>query len=205
MWDDGTFINDINLSMIDDTPIRQYESLIRDIINEFALNFNHSSKSFKTSAKEKFKFETENGWGILTSLLDVIGDTELAKNHFSQFGVDRKNTAQTGEQYLRIYGLLNGIYLQKSAVLHFLELVKYPNKKELINTINKLEILKLRNIAAAHTIDYFDYGLKNSYHIVRITLPSILVMQPNNTLKGYDIKKLIDNCSLTTIFPILTR
>ena len=75
------------------------------------------------------KFDDKNGWNVLCSLMDVLNDTELAKENFIKYGIGGPTKiSDIGEQYLRLYGITNSIYLQKSAVLAFIEcLEKFKN------------------------------------------------------------------------------
>ena len=108
--------------------ICQCEQLIREIVYEITRKENYD-KPFLLYVTKRLKFENEEGWISLCSLMDVIGDTELAKKHFFNYGIDGPTKIlDYGEQYLRLYGILNALYLQKSAIFEFLELL-YDKKK----------------------------------------------------------------------------
>lgn len=185
-----------------DSPIRKCETLIREIANEFALNYDHSKGPFKNAVKNKFKFQNDDDWSVLVSLLDVLGDTEMAKLSFERYGITEMLPGDLGEKYLRLYGFLSAIYLQASAVINFLELVKLPGKKSYVDKIKSLGLVKLRHKLAAHTIDFADGDRKESYQLVRISLAhSIVTVDSKNRFKSYSLKDLtkqFDN-ELTTI------
>ena len=65
-------------------------------------------------------------WKMLCSCLDAIGDTELA---FVAFLKQRK-TADYGQKYLSVYGVLQAMFVQQDAVENFpLEVFKHKEIK----------------------------------------------------------------------------
>lgn len=65
--------------------------------------------------------------------------------------------------YLRLYGILNTIYLQKSVLIQLYEIFKIPNKKKLIYRLKNMEVIKLRNRIASHNVDYRDEDEQRDY------------------------------------------
>jgi hypothetical protein len=142
--------------------ISRIEQHVRDLINEVA---NSAQGEFLPSIKTLLKFENESDWITICSLLDVIGDTELAKDNFRKFKIEGPTKIEDfGERYLRLYGILNAVYLQHSAVESFLEIIKYPAKNAALKDLNDLKILELRNKAGAHTVDYLGNDRKKNPH-----------------------------------------
>ena len=171
--------------------ICQCEQLIREIVNEITRKENYD-KAFLLYVTKRLKFENEEGWISLCSLMDVIGDTELAKKHFFNYGIDGPTKIlDYGEQYLRLYGILNALYLQKSAIYEFLELVKIRHIKTIKQEINSLSIIKLRNILGSHTVDYIQDGKKSSYQFQRGSLSNrkIAIMDSKNNIEEFDLKE----------------
>lgn len=149
--------------------IYRCEQLIRDVANSIALRIDN--KPFKEEVTKRLKFENLNDWNVLCSLMDVLGDTELAKENFIKYDLSGPTKIQDqGEQYLRLYGILNAIYLQKSAIEEFVELIKLKNKKSAISKISSLKIIELRHVLGAHTVDFLEDGKKNSHQFQRGTL-----------------------------------
>jgi hypothetical protein len=152
-----------------------------------------------------FSVKTENDWNILCSAMDLLEDTECAKENYIKFGLDGPTKYdEIGEKYLRLYGLLNALYLQKNAVIALLKYCNLSDLKKEKNEIENLKILKFRHIAGSHTINYKDHSNKNNtninaYFITRTSLnyDSITFRNGNNfeeiNIKDslYDFNKLI--------------
>ncbi|MBK3517136.1 hypothetical protein [Carboxylicivirga marina] len=173
--------------------ILKCEQIIRDLANDIAARIN--DKPFVSEITKKLKFENANDWSVLCSLMDVLSDTELAKENFLKFGIGGPTKIQDyGEQYLRLYGITNAIYLQKSAVLSFIELIKLPNKTKEKNRINSCKLIEFRNIVGAHTVDFLDDGVINPHQFQRALIDngSISVSDSNNTFKEYNLKELFE-------------
>jgi hypothetical protein len=123
-----------------------------------------------------FSIKTDNDWNILCSAMDLLEDTESAKENYMKFGLDGPTKYdEIGEKYLRLYGLLNALYLQKDAVIALLKYCNLSNLKKEKEEIENLKIIKLRHIAGSHTLNYKDYSNKkstntNAYFITRISL-----------------------------------
>lgn len=178
--------------------ISRIEQHIRNLINELA---NSTKGDFLPSIKEILKFEHESDWMTICSVLDIIGDTELAKSNFREFKIEGPTKIQNyGERYLRLYGILNAVYLQHSAIESFLEIVKFPGKTTALKELNQLKILELRNKAGAHTVDYLENirekkPKKNPLQISRGLRDDskIVTLDSNNVYHEYDLISLLDD------------
>lgn len=96
------------------TKIRQYENFIRCIINSIVrrIDFEKLSdenKSFRTKIKERLCFDNDNGWRFLMSALDTIGDSQFAITTFQNHKIENEQKFNTGENYLRLYGVLSAV------------------------------------------------------------------------------------------------
>lgn len=175
--------------------ISKAEKILRDFVNHIASTF--EGKPFLEEVTKRLKFENQKDWATLCSLMDVLSDTELAKENFFKFNLSGPTKIQDyGEQYLRLYGITNAMYLQKSAIETLLELVKLPNKKSALERLNKSEIIKFRNIVGAHTVNYLEPNKKtNPYQFQRYFSHdgSIKTLDSENNFKDYDLKKLIED------------
>ena len=180
--------------MTDNTSIiLKCEKIIREIANYFA--FRITDKPFRQEISKKLKFQSENDWQRLCSLMDVLSDTEMAKLNFMKFGISGPTKIiDYGERLLRLYGITNAAYLQKSAVITFIELAKLPNKKIEVNRINECELIEFRNIVGAHTVDFIDKDGNTNPHQVSRSLrdnESISTSDRNNTFKEFNLKDLV--------------
>ena len=172
--------------------IYRCEQIIRDIANNAASRIN--VKPFRQTIAKRLKFDTEDGWNVLCSLMDVLGDTELAKENFLKFSLSGPTKIQDyGEQYLRLYGIVNAVYLQRSALISFIELIKLRDKKSIISKIDSLKIIELRHIVGAHTIDFLDDGKRNPHQFSRGSLEHepIATSDSKGNYKKYNLKELL--------------
>ena len=126
----------------------KYTQEIRDFINK-------PRKQFNLLKNHKF-------WSQLCSSLDVIEDSDLAIDAYinSEFGND------DGEKYLRLYGVLQALFLQQDAVTNMCESLGLPNN---LTSHPKLkEIRDIRNDSIGHPTKRGNY---KSYHFVsRVTI-----------------------------------
>jgi hypothetical protein len=59
----------------------------------------------------------DEDWGFIVSSMNIIGDASLAINNFLEFWLDGPTKYEdVGEKYLRLYSVLNAIYIQGHAV-----------------------------------------------------------------------------------------
>lgn len=126
----------------------KYTQEIRDFINK-------PIKQFNLLKNHKF-------WNQLCSSLDVIGDSDLAIAAYtnSEFGTD------DGEKYLRLYGVLQALFLQQDAVTNLCESLGLSNN--LIANPKLKEIRDIRNDSIGHPTKRGNY---KSYHFIsRVTI-----------------------------------
>lgn len=105
--------------------------------------------------RNKSKLQGLYDFKKIRSCVDLIEDTEDAIIEFFTFQLSTTpEDPRLGEKYLRLYGILNAIYLQIQAIIQLAELVKCPNKTALEKGFNNLKITEIRHIAGAHTINF---------------------------------------------------
>lgn len=173
--------------------ISRCEDIIRELANYIADGI--EEQPFLLEVMKRLKFSKEDDWDVLCSLMDVIDDTELAKENFLKFDLGGPTKIQDyGEQYLRLYGITNAVYLQKSAIISFIELVKLPNKKRLLEKLENLDIIKLRHIVGAHTVDFIDDGQRNPHQFQRgfISSSPITTSDSKGNFVNYNLKELLE-------------
>ncbi len=108
--------------------------------------------------QKKMKLENDFDPLRIRSCLDLIQDTESAIVSFSTYGLQKfsnKNYAD-GEMYLKLYGILNAVYLQLHSIIELYEVLKLPNKRGISAELKQLDIYEIRNIVGSHTINYID-------------------------------------------------
>jgi len=125
----------------------KYTQEIRDLINEPRKQFN---------LLKNLKF-----WHQLCSSLDVICDSDLAIDAYINSDFDKDD----GEKYLRLYGVLQALFLQQDAVSNLCESLALQN--DLTSHPNLKEIRDIRNDSIGHPTKRGNY---KSYHFLsRVT------------------------------------
>ena len=127
--------------------------VILKIINKVN-RLNLYKKRFKNSPKD---------WNMLCSAMDTIEDTCEAGLYFEKRGLGET----VGGKYLKLYGLLQSIYVQQDSikVLHKI----FINKKLIDNIYQGWRIIRnLRNMTVGHPVCY-DYGEKSVF-LSRVTI-----------------------------------
>jgi hypothetical protein len=157
------------------TKIRHYETFIRDIVNSIVQKIDFDkltteNKSFLTKIKERLCFDNDNGWKFLVSSLDTIGDSQFAITTFQNHKINNGQKFNTGENYLRLYGILSAVYIQQKAILKLSDLFKTGRIDELKYNFDKLDITFLRHCISAHPINFNQNGSKVSFRIDRNSL-----------------------------------
>lgn len=177
------------------TKIRQYEIFIRDIvssvINKIDYDKLHSeNKSFLNKTKERFCFDNNRGWKFLCACLDTIGDSNFALVEFQNYRIENKRKINTGENYLRIYGVLNAVQIQQHSILKLSDLVKLDSLGNLTSSFKELDITFLRHSISAHPVNYDDRGKKVSFKIDRTSINdfgNLSLRNEHNSVKIYNI------------------
>jgi len=163
-----------------------------------------NSENFAREYRKKLKFQNDYDWKKYRASVDLLCDTEYAiQDCFEyQLGYLGSKTNGIGEVYLRLYGVLNAVYLQKSALETLLNMTNFPNREKLIKEFENLDIYKLRNYAGAHTLNsiYDSEILKRNPTINKIA--SFRIIQVYLEKTGAKIS-LLDHNNLTHEFCIL--
>ncbi|RXQ87258.1 hypothetical protein EO244_16590 [Ancylomarina salipaludis] len=149
-----------------------------------------SAKETKKRLKVEFEFDAKR----IRSCIDLIQDTEGAIFSFSEYGLQKfsfNNVNGDGELYLRLYGILNAIYLQLNSIIELYDVLKIPGKKKVINRFKELEIYEIRNVVASHTVNYMDSEnispkgfSKNFFRITQMFLTA--KSEEMNAVDGFD-------------------
>lgn len=117
---------------------------------------NRNNVDFENQYRKDLKFQDNLDWKDYRACVDLIVDTEYAiENAFEiQLGDLRDKGNNPGEMYIRLYGILNAVYLQIGAIRKLLNLINHPERDTLGEGLTALDIYKLRGMAGAHTVDY---------------------------------------------------
>ncbi|MDV3662891.1 hypothetical protein CMU51_02325 [Elizabethkingia anophelis] len=182
------------------TKIRLYENLIRDIINIIVnrIDFEkleNENKLFLTKIKERLCFDNDNAWKFLVSSLDTVGDSQFAIVTFQNHKIEKVVKFNTGENYLRLYGVLSAVYIQQQAILKLSDLFKVRQIDELKSNFDNLQITHLRHFISAHPINFNKNGKKVSFRIDRNSLNDnglLSIRDEYNKIQTYNIYETLD-------------
>lgn len=161
--------------------------LLLSCLNWGCKNVYGSKEEVDGRIKNKLKFQYECDSLRFRSCIDLIDDTENAIIYFSTFGLEKfsaKANKNLGELYLKLYGILNAIYLQMNAIIQLHEICKIPNKKSITDEFHNHDIFELRNIVGAHTPDFED---KSDYMPQKLKQNSYRITQMNLNAKGNNL------------------
>lgn len=127
-----------------------YADAFRDLVNARVWAGDDSPKAL-------LRLNDDNDWDFICVAMDVVGDASLAIDHFLRFGLDGPTRYNdTGEKYLRLYGLLSAVYIQEEAALKLYSLMNCPSPKDIKAEFNQLEIRTLRHQLASHSVDFVE-------------------------------------------------
>lgn len=179
----------------ENTKIRHYENFIRDIVNSIVARIdfdklNNENKSFLTKIKERLCFDNDNGWRFLVSSLDTIDDSHFAITTFQNHKIENGQKFNTGENYLRLYGILSAVYIQQQALIKLSDLFKTGRIEELKSSFDSLDITFLRHCISAHPMNFNQNGTKVSFRIDRNSLNDnglLSIRDEFNEIKAFNI------------------
>lgn len=119
--------------------------------NEVKQGFDYEKKFAK-----RLRFQSETDWRKYRAAIDLLDDTEYAiiSVFEYQLGNLKNKHKDFNGIYLRLYGILNAVYLQMSAYEELACLLNFSSRDYITNLFKDLDIYRLRNIVGAHTLDY---------------------------------------------------
>lgn len=160
--------------------------------------------NFYEEVRKKLKFQHKTDVQKYQSGVRLLGDTELAiaSGFMYQLGDSNNYNGDYGEMHLRLYGILNAVYLQIGAYESIMKLLNFPEKEKVMQLFKELDIYKLRGMAGAHTADYeYDKKTLNDKPGISKTT-SFTIMQYKLEKTGKSIE-VIDKNGLTFEFNLL--
>jgi ribosomal protein S17E len=178
-----------------DSIIEKQIQIIQDILSNLAESSFEDKKDFRLKTKDYFGFQNDFDRNILLNAFYVFEDTELAKRDFVKFGLQGPARHDNlGEKYLRLYGILNGVYQQYLGLINLVELFKLNDKKELIEKLKNCTCIELRNKIASHPTNYInDNKSLDVYEISQHDLESgrIKLCKNQEHFEVYDLNNAI--------------
>ncbi len=149
--------------------------------NEFRKLIN-SRVSEQGETKDLFGLTTPEDWGYICTSMDIVGQTNEAIRNFLQFGLEGPTKYENkGEQYLRLYGVLNATYLQQEAIKQ----IRKRFGLEADEIVNTIPIRDIRNKIGAHSPSQ---GYRSEKKIAYVAVRALL----SNFSFSYGFKKTRD-------------
>lgn len=133
---------------------------------------------------------------FIMSLYWLLEDTNMAIEEFQEHQLQgpTRHKDNLGEKYLRLYGVLNAVNLQKSALIQLYELFKIPGKKQIQTKFKYLSAIELRNKTSAHALDYIDQGIISNFRISQHSISNgarELTVVSKNARQTFDLEAVV--------------
>lgn len=160
-------------------------------------------ENFEDAYRKALNFKKESDWKKFRACIDLFEDTEYAiiSAFKFQLGYLGNKNHDLGEKNIRLYGILNAVFLQINSIIELSKLLYYSNYKIIKNQFTELSIYKLRGIAGSHTVDFDIYGdlwsknknanKKTSFRIVQVYLSKngdkIIAVDENNITLEFNL------------------
>ncbi len=153
----------------------EYERKFRELIanKKNSSDIKDEINNRDTSLEDALKLNYSNSFGQIVAAFYVVDDTILAIKNFLRWGLDGPTKFDdSGEKYLRLYGVLNSAYQQQNAFLFLYKLFNGPEPSKLKDNIIALEITKLRHKLGAHSAEYKNHedSTTEAYVPVRMSM-----------------------------------
>ena len=136
--------------------IEDHIQLFRDIVNEHVNDPKYDTGEEESiEIQRAFGFHSTSDWGRFCACMDLVGDTVLALQNFCRFQLDGPSRHEDrGETYLRLYGVLNAVYLQQSAIEQLVSICLPGRIGDVKQNLKNHRSREVRNILGAHLVDY---------------------------------------------------
>ncbi|MFQ5730164.1 MAG: hypothetical protein ACE5GN_07375 [Waddliaceae bacterium] len=164
-----------------------------DVLDEYVNAFRELINTKVWSRRDKnirelLRLNKDNDWNFICASMDIVGDACSAIKNFLKYGLEGPTKFDDkGEEYLRLYGMLNATFIQQGAVHKLYKLANVSNPMDAWKRITTLRIREIRNKLGAHSTDYSDStsGKIESYLPVEVNLSGFGCVYFNNeTLKS---------------------
>lgn len=136
--------------------IEDHMQLFRDVVNEHVNDPKYDTGEEESiEIQRAFGFRSTSDWGRFCACMDLVEDTVLALQNFYRFQLEGPTRyEERGETYLRLYGVLNAVYLQQSAIEQLVSICLPQRIGDVRQDLKNHRSRELRNILGAHLVDY---------------------------------------------------
>lgn len=134
-------------------------SEINDLCIKITRNkiFMEEKDDFFSHVQHCLKLNKKEDWNYILASEDILEDSNEAISNFLRFGISGPTKYNDiGEKYLRLYGMLNAIYLQQKAVCNLYKFFQCQDLRKKKEQIDTLEIVSIRHKLGAHSVNYKD-------------------------------------------------
>lgn len=159
--------------------------------------FKDEKEDFLSHVKSCLKLNKAEDWNYILASEDILEDSNAAISNFLKFGISGPTKYdELGEKYLRLYGVLNAVYLQQQAILNLHKFFQCPDPNKLRTQFSSLQVIELRHKLASHSANYSDQN-SGDMHVfvpVRIELADFELSYFNHHTDDYvkaDLKMAI--------------
>jgi len=154
------------------STIAIYADILLGILRYTRVKERNDENKYALELTKNLKFEKITDPDLFRACIDLIEDSQLAIDEFHSNGLIT-NDENFGERYLRLYGILNAIYLQLGAILDLIRIFNLPNQKDIKTRLNSLKIIEIRNKIASHTTNYKIPNRKNEKDFFKVAQSTI--------------------------------
>ncbi len=116
-------------------------------------------------------FSVRFDWHQLWTALDIVEDIDLAMDAYTE----GEFPSDPGEQYLRVYGIFQALFVQQDALEHFVEVIRPGMTLNLVDVLK--DVRETRNATVGHPTKLQRKGETSAHGISRITM----------TKEGFDL------------------
>lgn len=196
------FQKSVEKKYLNDSIIERQIRILQVILSDIAEKDKNGSEDFIIFIQKYFGFDTEFGWNILMNAFYVFEDTELAKHDFEIFGLQGPNRHEnTGEKYLRLYGILNSISQQYLAIINLMELFKLEEKQSYKEQLKQSTCIELRNKIASHSTNYSTDRTNKNFDVYEISRAemeneNICLLKNQEYFEKYDLTRSINDFNI---------
>jgi len=170
----------------------------RDLIVHKTARHDPAKEPWDSFVRRSLCLTKAEDWDFLCTAMDILEDTSTAVENFLIYGLSGPTKLQdVGEKYLRLYGLLNAIYMQQQALENLCKLMNVPNQSEVKNKFASLQITEVRHKLGAHGTNYRRSHKEafKAFVPTRVTMTDFHIEYSNNTdhtFHDVNLKDVID-------------
>lgn len=173
------------------STIEIHAEILLGILRYTPVKNRYDEDKFKIELTKNLKFQNQTDFELLRACIDLIEDSQYAINEVYEYGLITKPESN-GEMYLRLYGVLNAVYLQQGAVIDLIRLFNLSNQKEIKLSLKSLKIIHIRNKIASHATSFKIPNTKNDVDFYKLAQSTIDKWGKSILIVGKDDSEEID-------------